>query len=89
MSMWTDHLAEALGVDPIPADRERLLLQASREIAHRTERKDTPLSTYLLGVAVGAREAEGVDPGVALDAAIRTTLETLPPASDQGGERSS
>lgn len=82
MSTWTDRLAATLGVDAIPAQREGALLKASREIAHRTERKDTPLSTYLLGVAVGVRQAAGEEPGAALEAAIRAAMGALPPAQD-------
>jgi Domain of unknown function (DUF6457) len=80
MSEWTDQLARTLGVAPIDAALEGPLLEASREIAHRVERKDTPLSTYLLGVAAGARIADGADPADALRDAVDTLLGALPPA---------
>jgi hypothetical protein len=81
MSDWTDRLAETLEVTPLDAAQQDSLLHASREIAHRTERKDTPLSTYLLGVAVGGRTAAGADQSVALREAVGAVLALLPPAA--------
>jgi hypothetical protein len=81
MSEWTDQLARTLGVAPIDAALEGPLLTASREVAHRVERKDTPLSTYLLGVAAGARIASGSDPADALREVVDTLLASLPPES--------
>lgn len=84
MSEWTDRLARTLGVAPIDASLEGPLLDASREIAHRVERKDTPLSTYLLGVAAGARIADGSDPADALREVVDALLASLPPPSPDG-----
>ena len=80
MSEWTDRLAQTLGVAPIDAGLEDPLLHASREVAHRVERKDTPLSTYLLGLAAGARVAAGTDPADALREVVDMLVATLPPA---------
>lgn len=80
MSEWTDQLARTLGVAPIDAVLEGPLLKASREVAHRVERKDTPLSTYLLGVAAGGRIAAGSDPADALRDVVATLLASLPAA---------
>ena len=77
MSEWTDELAEALGVAPLDAREESSILQASREIAHRVERRDTPLSTYLLGVAVGRRDAASTPD--ALRQVLDAALALLPP----------
>ena len=55
MSGWTDGLALALGVPALTEEQTTMLLQASREVAHRVERRETPLSTYLAGVAAGLR----------------------------------
>jgi hypothetical protein len=81
MSEWTDRLAEDLGVTPIDPTQERSLLKASREIAHRVERKDTPLTTYLIGVAVGAASTSGTDSAAALNAALDAVIAALPPES--------
>lgn len=79
MSTWTDDLARTLGVAPIDGALVGPLLTASREVAHRVERRDTPLSTYLLGVAAGARIAGGAEPAVALREVVDILLEHLPP----------
>jgi hypothetical protein len=79
MSEWMDRLAETLGVTPIDPSQERSLLNASREIAHRVERKDTPLTAYLIGVAVGSAVSSGADPASVLSRAIDAVLAALPP----------
>ncbi len=73
MSDWTDRLASDLGVPMLTGSAETTLLRASRDVAHRVERKDTPISTYLLGVAAGMRIGDGTEP----DAALREVLEVL------------
>jgi hypothetical protein len=78
MSEWTDRLAAALDVTPLDAGQESSILKASREIAHRVERRDTPLSTYLLGVAVGQRAAASPDE---LQQVLDAALALLPPES--------
>ena len=48
---WTDQAAAALGIDdPVALG---LLLDLSRQAAHRVVRPAAPVTTYLLGVAVG------------------------------------
>lgn len=48
---WTERAASALGIDdPVEVG---LLLELSREAAHRVVRPAAPVTTYLLGVAVG------------------------------------
>jgi hypothetical protein len=79
MSEWIDGLASALGVPALDEAQASTLLRASRDVAHRVERKETPLSTYLAGVAAGQRIAGGADPREALDAVLETLRATLPP----------
>ena len=45
-------MAAALGVAPLSSEEVQLLLDASREVAHASQRRNAPLSTFLLGVAV-------------------------------------
>jgi hypothetical protein len=59
MDDWIDRLADALGVEPPSAAETSDILSAARDVAHRVERRITPVSTYLLGVAVGGRVAGG------------------------------
>lgn len=83
MSDWTDRLAQTLGVAPIGTEQQALLLHASREIAHRIERKETPLSTFLLGVAAGARMSAGADVSAALREVVDLMLALLPPEAPE------
>jgi len=57
---WVGTACEALGLDPATVDRD-LILDLARDVAHGVARPAAPLTTYLLGVAVGrgadAREA--------------------------------
>ena len=56
---WLEHVAARLGVEAtdIPPGP---LLDAARVVAHSVERKATPLTTYLIGVAA-AREGSDVE----------------------------
>lgn len=73
MADWIERLAEDLGEDPLTEEETNRLLGASREVAHRVERKITPLSTFLLGAAVG----RGLAGGTTRDQALRTALDAL------------
>lgn len=53
---WTDAVVAELGLDAGP-DRA-LVLDLARDAAHSVARPSAPLTTYLLGVAVG----RGADP---------------------------
>jgi hypothetical protein len=50
---WAELAAGELGVEPPDAATQRLVLDVAREVAHHALRPGAPLSTYLLGVAVG------------------------------------
>lgn len=78
MSEWIDRLAVALGLLPLSPEEERRLLPAARDVAHRVERKDTPLASYLVGVAVGARTASGVERLDAFAQALDEMIAILP-----------
>jgi hypothetical protein len=69
---WTDQVCEALGLDPKLID-QTLILDLARDAAYGVARPAAPLTTYLVGVAVG----HGSDPAAA--AAVVTAL--LPPES--------
>ncbi len=74
---WLLQLATELDVDPIDEGRQADLLDVARDVAHQTERKATPLASYLLGEAVGRRIAAGEDPDAAFAAAIADLRRAL------------
>jgi len=84
MEDWVDRLAETLGEAPLSGDETARLLAASREVAHRVERRITPLSTFLAGVAVGRRMAGGATRDEALGAVLETLESLLPEAPAEG-----
>ena len=75
---WLDRLAEALGEETLSGQEVDRLLRASRDVAHRVERKATPLAAYLVGVAVGQRVAGGSSREAAFDEALDAVLVRLP-----------
>jgi len=85
MEDWIDRLAAALGEAPLSETETTRLLGVSREVAHRVERKITPLAAFLLGSATSRSVAGGVSRADALAAAL-DTLGRLLPASRPGGQ---
>ena len=84
MDTWIDELAGALGEEPLTAAETSRLLDAARDVAHRVERKMTPLSAFVIGCAVGRRLANGGDRGEALDAALGRLEGVLPDEAPEG-----
>lgn len=78
METWIDDLAHVLGDEPLSPDEVETLLGVARDVAHGVERKITPLSTFLLGAAVGRRQAAGDGRAEALAAALAALRSTLP-----------
>jgi hypothetical protein len=83
MSGWIDDLAETLDLDPLTASEADGLLRIARDVAHRVERKGTPLASFLLGMYVARRSSDGSPRADALDGAIGLTEALLPPVPDQ------
>jgi hypothetical protein len=52
---WTDAVCAQLGLDPKDVD-QKTVLNLARVAAHTVERPPAPLTTYVLGVAVGRWE---------------------------------
>lgn len=53
LERWTAAVIDELGVDAGALDRD-VVLELAREVAHGVARPAAPLTTYLLGVAVGS-----------------------------------
>lgn len=76
---WTDWVTgacEAVGVD---ADRVDIIEihHLSKQVAHRLERPLAPVSTFILGLALGASAG-----GWSRDELLERILDTLPPEAD-------
>ena len=83
MSDWIDELAEALGVEPLTDAETGHILRVARDVAHRVERRDTPLASFLIGMRVARRTADGTARDITLDDAIAVTDALLPPAPER------
>ena len=81
MDTTLDDIATALRVTPLQAEEMRLLLDATRDVAHRSERRYAPLAAFLLGAAVGASQ----DRDTALSSAVNRMLGVLPQEDPAAG----
>ena len=84
MDNWIDELARGVGEEPLTAAEIEQLLDAARDVAHRVERKFTPLSTFVIGCAVGRKVADGADRAETLSAILRELEALLPPEGAEG-----
>ncbi|MFN2556189.1 MAG: DUF6457 domain-containing protein [Nitriliruptorales bacterium] len=55
MSDWLRRYAVALGEEPLSNQEIAAILELARDVAHATERKFAPLSTFLAGVHAAGR----------------------------------
>ena len=55
LKQWLTHLATELDISDIPLDDDAVhtLLDLARDSAHEVERVAAPLTTFLVGIAVG------------------------------------
>jgi hypothetical protein len=80
---WLNGLAGELRLDPLSKHETDHVLTAAREVAHRVERKATPLAMYLVGLAVGRQLSDrGRDD--AIEEAIHTLVVRLPDEPSAG-----
>ena len=56
---WIDELADRLAQESLSEEETTTLLATARAVAHRVERRVTPLSAFLLGCAVGQGLQDG------------------------------
>ena len=88
MDPWIDRLALALGEVPLTDAETTRLLGSARDVAHRVERKITPIAAFLLGAATGRRMAGGGSRDDALASTIGI-LEGLLPSGPAEGQTTS
>jgi len=84
MSEWIDDLATACGQELLTDPETEELLRIAREVAHRVERKGTPLAAFLLGMHVAGRVASGTPRATALADGIGLFEGLLPPPPEDG-----
>lgn len=58
MERWIDAVCAEFGLDPAEVDF-RVLLDVAGDVAHGVARPAAPVTTYLLGLAVGRGEPAG------------------------------
>ena len=63
---WLGRLASELGEEPPGRDEIGTMLRVSRDVARGVERKLAPLTTFVAGMHVARRAAEGIDRSQAL-----------------------
>lgn len=77
--LWSEHVSAVTGQEAWSPAETDLVLDMAREVAHATERRFAPLTSYALGVAVGQQvggERSG-DREPALQDLIERLLATL------------
>jgi hypothetical protein len=75
---WVNALANELNLGSLSKHETDHLLAASREVAHRVERKVTPLAMYVVGLAVGRELAGTTSRDDAIEGVIHALLARLP-----------
>ncbi len=81
MDGWIDDLATTLDEERLTDEEATTLLEVARDVAHRVERKVTPLSTFLLGLAVGRATSGGAPRAEAFASALAELRSALPEAT--------
>jgi hypothetical protein len=82
MTEWIDELTETFGLEPLSEDETDRLLRVARDVAHRVERKGTPLAAFLMGMDVASRMAGGASRDAAMNDSIVAVEALLPAAPD-------
>lgn len=79
---WVSAVCALLGLtdelNTFPAVDTSALLEVSRDVAHRVSRPATPVTTYLMGLAVGG----GSDPAAVTAAVKALALGWVPDPTD-------
>lgn len=78
---WTEWVRDACAAVGVDADLVDIveIHHLSKEVAHRLERPLAPVSTFILGLALGAAQNDPVPEGL-----LERILDTLPLPADEG-----
>ncbi len=79
MDDWLVEFARALGDRPPTREELGAMLMLSRQVAHGVERRYAPLSTFVAGMHIARRVAEGATEDEALAEVVRAARALLPP----------
>ncbi|MCA2212673.1 DUF6457 domain-containing protein [Jidongwangia harbinensis] len=78
LDAWIAAAAAEFGVDPGEVE-PKLALDVARDVAHQVLRPGAPVTTYLMGIAVG-RGSDPADAAARLSALALAWPKTAPPA---------
>ena len=73
---WTSQASSALGLPEFDVQDRQLVLDVAREVAHNVVRPAAPMSTFLLGVAVGRGADLAAAANVLIEQARSSSLDT-------------
>lgn len=82
MTAWIDELAETFALEPLSDAETDRLLRIARDVAHRVERKGTPLAAFLMGMDVASRVAAGASRHAAVEGSIAAVEALFPATTD-------
>ena len=87
LSTWLDAVSEELGITEVELDNNSIhtLLDLARDSAHEVERLAAPLTTFLVGVAVGRGQSLGAASAKITALALAEGGAPTVPPDDGGG----
>ena len=83
MEKWIDELARTLGEEPLTPAETTQLLDVARDVAHRVERKMTPVAAFMVGCAVGRELESGAGRKEMLSRTLSRLKSALPPDTSE------
>jgi hypothetical protein len=83
MKKWIDELARTLGEEPLTPAETTQLLDVARDVAHRVERKMTPIAAFMVGCAVGRELESGARRKETLSRTLGRIKAALPPETSE------
>lgn len=83
--MWLARLASQLGEPAPERDEIGTILRTSRDVARGVERRLAPLTSYVAGMHVARRTAEGADRAQALQEVEEAVAALVPEGAEMAG----